>query len=187
MTNTHAAWITSQGPRHNDAVKNGLIATNPAIGVPRFPRTHTERDYLRLHEIPVYLDSCSTEYEPLAALLIGTGARISEALAIRPSDLKLDTAGGWVTIARALRQDGTVGATKSRRARSIEIGPELTHRLENHLAERQHVYPDANNAGCLFVAPRPGRRQQTARSTSSREFPTTRPPGRRRMARPSPP
>ncbi len=40
----------------NNAVKDGLIATNPAIGVPRFPRTHTERDYLRLHEIPVYLD-----------------------------------------------------------------------------------------------------------------------------------
>jgi integrase len=160
----------------NDAVKDGLIATNPAIGVPRFPRAHTERDYLRLHEIPVYLDSCSTEYEPLAALLIGTGARISEALAIRPSDLKLDTTGGWVTIARALQQDGTIGSTKSRRPRSIEIGPELAHRLENHLAERRHAYPEADDDGSLFITPRRARRQQTARSTSSREF---LPPNRR--------
>lgn len=155
----------------NDAVKDGLIATNPAIGVPRFPRMHIERDYLRLHEIPVYLDSCRTEYEPLAALLIGTGVRISEALAIRPSDLKLDTTGGWVTVARALKQDGTIGSTKSRRPRSIEIGPELAHRLENHLAERRHAYPEADDAGSLFIAPRRARRQQTARSTSSREFP----------------
>jgi integrase len=154
----------------NDAVKDGLIATNPAIGVPRFPQAHTERDYLRLHEIPVYLDSCSTEYEPLAALLVGTGARISEALAIRPSDLKLDTTGEWVTIARALKQDGTIGSTKSRRARSVEIGPKLARRLENHLAERQHVYPEANDAGSLFIAPHRGRRKQAARSTSSREL-----------------
>ena len=152
----------------NDAVKDGLIATNPAIGVPRFRRTHIERDYLRLHEIPIYLDSCSPEYEPLAALLIGTGARISEALAIRPSDLELDTNGGLVTVARALRQDGTVGSTKSRRPRAVEIGPRLAHRLQNHLAERQHTHSDADDAGPLFIAPRQARHAHTnARSTGN--------------------
>ncbi len=155
----------------NDAVKDGLIATNPAIGVPRFPRTHTERDYLRLHEIPAYLDSCSAEYQPLAALLIGTGARISEALAIRPSDLKLDTTGGWITIARALKQDGTIGSTKSRRSRAIEIGPALAHRLQNHLSERQHTHPDADNAGPLFIAPHPTRHAHAARTTGRQTLP----------------
>jgi integrase len=159
----------------NEAVKDGLIATNPAIGVPRFPRTHTERDYLRLHEIPVYLDSCSAEYKPLAALLIGTGARISEALAILPSDLDLDTAGGWITIARALKQDGTIGSTKSRRPRVIEIGPALAHRLQTHLAERQHTHPDSDDAGPLFIAPRPTRRASVARATSGQ---TLQPPDR---------
>jgi len=143
----------------NDAVKDGLIATNPAIGVSRFPRASTEHDYLRLHEIPVYLDSCSDEYRPLAALLIGTGVRISEALAIRASDLELDTTGGWVTVARALKQDGTVGSTKSKRARSIEIGPELARFLESHLAERERRYPDAGAAEPLFIAPRQAHRQ----------------------------
>jgi integrase len=163
----------------NDAVKDGLIATNPAIGVPRFPRAHTEHDYLRLHEIPVYLDSCSDEYRPLAALLIGTGARISEALAIRASDLELDATGGWVTVARALKQDGTVGSTKSKRARSIEIGPELARLLESHLAERERRYPDAGTADPSFITPSQTRRQPDASSTDSHEL---LPPDRRTVS-----
>jgi integrase len=129
----------------NDAVKDGLITTNPAIGVPRFRPAHIERDYLRLHEIPIYLDSCSPEYVPLAALLISTGARISEALAICPSDLELDTGGGWVTVARALKQDGTLGSTKSRRSRAVEIGPGLARCLKDHLTERQHRHPHSDD------------------------------------------
>ena len=38
---------------------------------------------LRLNEIQLYLDACMNHYRPLAAFLIGTGARISEALAIQ--------------------------------------------------------------------------------------------------------
>jgi hypothetical protein len=37
-----------------------LIPANPALRVPRLPAEHIERDYLCLHEIPVYLDSCSS-------------------------------------------------------------------------------------------------------------------------------
>jgi Phage integrase, N-terminal SAM-like domain len=65
----------------NDAVDDGLIATNPALRVQRIPPAHIERDYLRLDEIPRYLDACSEVYRPLAELLIGSGLRISEALA----------------------------------------------------------------------------------------------------------
>ncbi len=54
----------------NAAVEDGLIAANPALRVPRLPPAHIERDYLRLHEIPLYLDSCSAVYRPLAELLI---------------------------------------------------------------------------------------------------------------------
>jgi integrase len=152
----------------NAAVKDGLIATNPAIGAPRFPRTHVERDYLRLHEIPVYLDSCSDEYRPLAALLIGTGARISEALALRASNLELDATGGWVVIARAVKPDGTVGSTKSRRTRSVEIGPELGSLLVGYLAERQRNHPDASAADCLFIRPVQKLTPHASRSTDAR-------------------
>jgi hypothetical protein len=39
---------------------------NPALQVQRLPPADIERGYLRLHEIPVYLDSCSELYRPLA-------------------------------------------------------------------------------------------------------------------------
>jgi integrase len=77
----------------NSALEDGLIATNPALRVPRLPAAHIEREYLRLHEIPVYLDSCSDVYRPVAELLIGSGLRISEALALRVSDLELKDTG----------------------------------------------------------------------------------------------
>jgi integrase len=163
----------------NAAVKDGLIATNPAVGAPRFPRAHVERDYLRLQEIPVYLDSCSDEYRPLAALLIGTGARISEALALRASDLELEATGGWVVLARAVKPDGTVGSTKSRRARSVEIGPGLVCLLENYLAERQRKYPDAGAADCLFIGPSRARLRHAGQSTGNGML---LPPGRRTVS-----
>ncbi len=37
----------------NAAVEDGLMATNPALRVPRLPPAHIEREYLRLHEIPL--------------------------------------------------------------------------------------------------------------------------------------
>lgn len=53
----------------NAAVEDGLIASNPAMRVERLPPTHTKREYLRLHEIPLYLDSCSEVDRPPAELL----------------------------------------------------------------------------------------------------------------------
>ena len=153
----------------NTAVQDGLIAANPALGAPRFPRVHLERDYLRLHEIPVYLDSCSDEYRPLAALLIGTGARISEALALRPSDLELETTGGWVVVARALTADGTIGSTKSRRTRSVEIGPGLALLLEEYLKERQRKHPNASASDPLFIGPSRARQGRASQSTGSEQ------------------
>jgi hypothetical protein len=50
----------------NAAVKDRVIAANPAIGVERLPRAHIERHYLRLQEISPYLDACLDVYRPLA-------------------------------------------------------------------------------------------------------------------------
>jgi hypothetical protein len=58
----------------NDAVEDGLIVANPSLRVERLPAAHIEREYLRLHEIPIYLDSCSDLYRPLAEVLIGGGS-----------------------------------------------------------------------------------------------------------------
>ena len=90
----------------NSAVDDGLLAVNPALRVQRLPPAHIERDYLRLDEIPNYLDGCSDVYRPLAELLIGSGLRISEALALRVGDVELDETGGTVVVYRSRKNGG---------------------------------------------------------------------------------
>jgi hypothetical protein len=64
----------------NEAKKDKLMVANPALEIPKLPDAHVEREYLRLHEIPVYLDSYSPVHRPLAEVLVGSGLRISEAI-----------------------------------------------------------------------------------------------------------
>ncbi len=136
----------------NDAVQDKLLVANPALRVQRLPPAHIEREYLRLHEIPRYLDSCADVYRPLAELLIGSGLRISEALALRVSDLELEDTGGAIIVYRSRKKDGT-GSTKSDRFRSVEIGPGLCSILRNQLARRAEMAAgDVTNA-VLFVMP----------------------------------
>ena len=136
----------------NDAVEDGLIVANPAVRVQRLPPAHIEREYLRLNEIPRYLDACSDIYRPLAELLIGSGLRISEALALRVSDLELEDSGGAIIVYRSRKKDGT-GSTKSDRFRSVEIGPGLCAVLRHQLARRAEMaIGDIINA-VLFVMP----------------------------------
>lgn len=73
----------------NSAVEDGVVAVNPALRVQRLPPAHVEREYLRLEEIPRYIEACSDVYRPLAELLVGSGLRISESLALRIGDLEL--------------------------------------------------------------------------------------------------
>ena len=59
------------------------MAHNPVLDVKPLPVDFTERPYLRLGQIHPYLDACGAHYRPLAAFLVGTGARVSEAIAPR--------------------------------------------------------------------------------------------------------
>jgi integrase len=136
----------------NAAVEDGLIATNPAMRVGRLPAAHIEREYLRLREIPRYLDSCADIYRPLAELLIGTGMRISEALALRVGDVELEPTGGLVTVYRSHKREA-IGSTKSDRFRSVEIGPALGRVLVDQLARRAELDGGSDPKAALFVMP----------------------------------
>jgi integrase len=120
--------------------------------VQRLPPAHIERDYLRLDEIPRYLDACSDVYRPLAELLIGSGLRISEALALRVGDLELQETGGTVVVYRSRKSDA-IGSTKSDRFRSIEIGPSLCSILRDQVARRAELAAGERAATVLFVMP----------------------------------
>jgi integrase len=143
----------------NAALDDKLIAANPALRVPRLPSAHIERDYLRLHEISHYLDSCSAVYRPLAELLIGSGLRISEALALKIPDLELEESGGVIVVYRSRKRGGTVGSTKSDRFRAVEIGRGLSAVLLKHLEHRATADRDA----LLFAMPTRVRKRDQGR------------------------
>jgi integrase len=148
-----------------DAARNDLLPRNPCQLVPPLPVEHSGLDYLRLHEIDPYLDACTTHYRPLVELLIGTGARISEALALTWNDI--DLAHGLVHIRRQRPRRGTTPRpTKGKRQRSILIGPRLTATLTT-LRPRA-----AGPTDWLFICPRPARGRYANR-------PATDPPHRK--------
>ena len=108
----------------NEAQRRGLLSRNPCSGVPALPVDRAELDYLRLDEIEPYLAACAAYYRPLASFLIGTGARISEALDVRFRHLDVE-----LSVVRIYRQQGRRGdasqPTKGKRFRSVQIGPRL--------------------------------------------------------------
>ena len=81
-----------------------MLATNPASDVERLPRAHVERHYLRLQEIPTYLDACLDVYRPLAEVLVHAGLRISEAIALQIGDLELEDTGGFILVYRSQKK-----------------------------------------------------------------------------------
>ena len=152
----------------NDAARKGKLARNPAARVQRLPAEHIERDYLRLQEIP-YLDACEPAYRPLAELLIATGMRISEALALSWNDVDFDN--GAIRVLRSGKREGD-GSTKGDRFRSVDFGPRLATVLLDLQARQQEHGAGGEGGAPLF--PGPGRWTSTAgaarmdRSTVSR-------------------
>lgn len=142
----------------SEAVRRRHIAQNPCRWVPELPVERTEIDYLRLAEIEPHLDACADFYRPLAEFLIGTGARISEALAVRWPDLDLDA--GVVHIARQRARGGEgTSPTKGKRFRSVQIGPRLAETLRAMRCERAF-----DDGGWLFLCPPPRRGRYSVRT-----------------------
>lgn len=146
----------------NAAVQERLMVANPALLVPRLPPGHIEREYLRLHEIPAYLDSCSEVYRPVAEVLIGAGLRISEALALKVGDLELEDSGGVIVVYRS-RKKNSNGSTKSDRFHPVEIGRGLSRVLRDHLALRGEMASGDQSDAHVFVMPARTRKRDHGR------------------------
>ena len=73
-----------------EAVRKKLLPSNPCEWVKPLPVEKVEIDYLKLAEIDHYLQACPDYYRALAEFLIGSGARISEAIRARWDDLEPD-------------------------------------------------------------------------------------------------
>lgn len=104
-----------------DAVKDRLLASNPAAGM-KLPRKGRSRPLYLNHEQVSALAEASGEYEPLVLLLAYTGIRWGEMAALRVRDL--DMLRRRVTVAENAVQVGAtvhVGTTKGHKQRTVPL------------------------------------------------------------------
>jgi integrase len=119
------------------AVAEGLLDVNPfdAAVLPRRRAGRAwemkERRFLTREELARLLDEAPPKWRPLFDLLASTGLRISEAIALRWSDLHLDDPAPRLQVSRAIVK-GVVGAPKSRHGkRFVPIPAELAATLRD--------------------------------------------------------
>lgn len=135
----------------NEATADRLLHVNPAAGVKRLPKAHLERDYLRIDEIDLYLSCCAPIYRPLAELLISCGLRISEALGLVWDDV--DFLRGTLTVSRQSKGGDAVSATKGRRERGVDMGPDLVKTLMDLKVARAKQTDEDLRFAAVFVMP----------------------------------
>lgn len=138
------------------ATAEGLIPANPVLEVKPLATEQTEPEYLRTAQIPVYLDACPAHYRDLAEFLLGSGARVSEAVVVRPGDVE----GQAVSIMRQ-RDRGAVlktRQTKGKRFRTVAVSSRLAGRLAELAAIRRE-----HGREWLFEAPTPRRGRHSSR------------------------
>jgi integrase len=144
---THGAWVDQRA--HGT---KRLLPHFTGTSMSPLKIDYSERPYLRLGEIDCYLDGCSPFYRPLGHFLIGSGARISEAIALRIDDVDFHTGTVKVHRQRARGESLDTVPTKGRAFRSVSIGPLLVEALKDMLAMRAELGLESDY---LFLAPPP--------------------------------
>jgi integrase len=122
----------------NVAVREGLMAANPAVGV-RLPRTvQRQMTFLTPGEFALLRTSFTPRWWPFLDFLVASGCRFSEATALMPGDI--DRANNTVRVSRAWKRvpgidaDGgyELGQPKTRRSiRTINVPASVLNQLEN--------------------------------------------------------
>lgn len=125
----------------NAALKVGrYVGANPCLGVQKRKVHRKLPDYLRATEVPLVLAALPAHYRPLFATAIYTGLRKGELLALKKSDLDLESR--LLTVARSGDRDTTKGG----HADVIPIATELVPYLRTALAESESdlLFPDSD-------------------------------------------
>jgi integrase len=117
------------------AVRDGLLAANPCGNESRddplkLPYEEPELHVLDRDAVARYLAACPGWYRPLARLLIATGLRIGEAVALDWADVDLDAAS--IRVSRSRKLGGAIGGTKGDRARLVVLDSATVTVLREH-------------------------------------------------------
>ena len=152
--NTYAALRSAL----DDAVAEGLLAVNPVLRVRRPRGSSAEAASLHPDDMARFLAATQgLRYGGVLRLILGTGLRRGEALAIRWSEVRLDRA--EILIRGSLvRREGqlVVSAPKSARSRrTVSMGPSVVSYLAEHrsrqAAERVAAGTLWDDSGFVFT------------------------------------
>jgi integrase len=139
------------------AVRDGHLARNPAALVQRPAVEQRETVFLVADEVTALLRAAQgSRYHTALCLILSTGMRRGETLALRWSDIDLDK--GSAQIARTVsRVDGELVFTppKSKRARRVPLSPGVVAMLKRHRTAQKQDRLRAGNqwtdAGLVFT------------------------------------
>jgi len=127
------------------AVRDGQLPNNPALSTDpddplELPYEQPPMLYLSRADALRYLTACPVDYRLLAEVLIGSGIRIGEALALEWRDVDWDSPALRIQRAvkkrRAASRKQVIGTTKSDRPRTVYIAPYLTEMLRRDRVEQ---------------------------------------------------
>jgi integrase len=129
------AWIV--GSLFKSAVSDRIIPVSPMRGV-KLPRVDSTEVRIPSREtVAALVDAVPPTYRPLALLLAGSGLRISEALALRTTDVN------WfrrvARVDKQLDKRGNDAPTKTGKARTVPLAQTVVDVLAAHLATRDHA------------------------------------------------
>jgi integrase len=129
------AWIV--GSLFKSAVSDRMIPVSPMVGV-KLPRVDSTEVTIPSREtVAALVDAVPSTYRPLLLLLAAGGLRISEALALRTSDL--DWLRRTVRIERQVDKKGNDAPTKTGKSRTVPLAQTVIDELAAHLATRDHA------------------------------------------------
>jgi integrase len=158
--NTQRAILTAASAMLRYAAKQGYIPMTPAAGLDRDDRPSTTRKrqprYLNGAQLAALLAELDDDLRPLGAMLAYAGLRVSEALAIRWSDLDLEA--GRLSVSAQLDRAGQpVPLKTSASASNVDLLPALVRELRAHRARRAALGIHLVRADALAFCTRTGK------------------------------
>lgn len=139
-----------------EAVKRGIIGTNPCRGVAAdvVSKERRKMEFLEPAEAHALADAITPHHRPAVLTAAFTGLRAGELWALRRRDIDLTPGRERITVQRALKMwrdcKPEFGSTKTEQIRTVELAPEVAELLRDHLSHTPSS-PDAlvftNEAG----------------------------------------
>lgn len=121
-----------------DAQVENLIARNPYLKIEKPKKERPEVDYLRTHEIPIFLKGCeSSNHYALFYTAIFTGMRRGELLARKWGDI--DWINRKLYVRDSLYKNEFQSPKSEYSKREIDIGPRLIQVLKEHRAAQDRI------------------------------------------------